>query len=98
MIWYKIILTNNELMQGVGRQLETDFKYLYDSMNQPEEMKLFRSWLVGDQHMFYYMQMPDGFVYNLGQVFAKYRTIITIEPETEELVLVIGLEEVRAVS
>ncbi|QQS34732.1 MAG: hypothetical protein IPM56_10710 [Ignavibacteriales bacterium] len=97
MIWYKVILTNNELMQGFGRQLETDFTFLFNNMSQPEDMKLYRSWLVGDQHLFYYMQMPDGFTYNLGEVFNKYRTTITVEPQTEELVLVIGLEEVRAV-
>lgn len=93
MIWYRVILTNNELSRGLDKELERDFEYLFNSMNQPLMMRLYRSWLMGDNHTFYYIQMPEDFGYDLGQVFGKYRTFLTAEPPIDELTLIIGIED-----
>lgn len=91
MIWHRVIFTNSELSRGLSRELERDFNYLFNKMNQPEDMKLYRTWLVGDNHLYYYMQMPESFGYNLGKVFKQYRTTFTTEPDTKNLVLAIGI-------
>ncbi len=98
MIWYKVILTNNELFNGLGRELEADFNYLFTQMNHPEDMRLYCSWLVGDQHRYYYLQLPDNFGFHLGEVFSKYRTILTTEPQIENLHLLVGYNKMSEVS
>ena len=98
MIWYKVILTNNELFNGLGRELEADFNYLFRILNHPEDMKLYCSWLVGDQHRYYYLQMPENFGFHLGEVFLKYRTVLSTEPETDKLQILIGCESMSETS
>ena len=95
MIWYKVILTSSELTKGLDMAFERDFSRLFMAMNEPEEMKLYRSGLFGDQHLHYYIQIPESFGYDLGKVFSQYRTTYTTEPDTKNLVLAIGSEDVH---
>lgn len=93
MNWYLVIMTNKELQQGMDGQLETAFNYLYNELNQPANMALYRSRLLGDMHQYYYIRMPEGLSYDLGNVFNQFRIKLASEPDIKELTLAVGNTE-----
>jgi hypothetical protein len=80
MIWYKTILTKNEIQTGLGKELKSDFQYLFHQLNDPDGMAIYNSGHVGNQYIFYYLSLPKIFKYNLGKIFKKYRLTTVTEP------------------
>ena len=87
MSWYEVILSSEQLSDGVSEKIQSDFKELFVKAGTPSEMALFCDTFPVPQFSMYF---SPAAVQHASDLISTYSGDVCEKPEASEVNLLVG--------
>lgn len=70
MNWYSIKFTHKQTQRGSEKNLRTEFRVLFEQLNRPAGMALYKDNHRLHHYQYYYLRIPDSFPFDPLKIFS----------------------------
>jgi hypothetical protein len=90
MSWYEVILSSEQLSEGISEKIQSEFEALFVKAGKPQEMALFCDTFPVPQFSMYFSPMAVQYASDL---ISTYSGAACEKPDASEVTLLVGDED-----
>ena len=87
MSWYEVILSSEQMAEGISEKIQSDFKALFIKAGTPPEMALFCDTFSVPQFSMYFSPVSAQYAYDL---ISAYSGDTCEKPDASQVILLVG--------